>query len=62
MPGRLLAFRDEYPARTIDCTDLQGDRAVDEGEREGIIFGHVDLLGGYLDWDASVVRRTPTEA
>lgn len=57
--ARLLEFRDEYPARTIDCTAQQGDVAVDEDERDSITFGRIDLIGGYLDWDASVVRRTP---
>ncbi|MGE8128485.1 hypothetical protein ACQKQD_16040 [Methylobacterium sp. NPDC080182] len=60
--ARLMAFRDEYPARTIDCTDLQGDLSVDEDEKDGITFGRIDLIGGYLDWDASVVRRTSVPA
>lgn len=60
--ARLIAFRDEHPARVIDCTDLPGDRPVDEDERDGIVSGHIDLLGGYLDWEASVVRRTPVPA
>lgn len=60
--ARLLALRDEYPARTIDCTALQDGHNVDEDEKDGIMFGHIDLIGGYLDWDASVVRRTPVPA
>lgn len=60
--ARLMALDEERPVRTIDCTALQGDLAVDEDEKDGIMFGHIDLIGGYPEWDASVVRRTPVPA
>lgn len=60
--ARLMAMRDRYPERIIDCTTLQGDLVVDEQERDKLVFGRIELLGGYLDWDASVVRRTPVPA
>lgn len=57
--ARMMALREECSVQTIDCTALQGDRPVNEDERDGILFGRIDLLGGYLDSDPSVVRRTP---
>lgn len=60
--ARLMALNKKRPVRTIDCTALGDDLQVTEDERDDILSGHIDLLGGYLDCDASVVRRTPVPA
>lgn len=60
--NRLLELRSKHSVQTIDCTDLQGDLPLNGDERDDIVSGRIDLLGGYLDWDSSVVRRTPVPA
>ncbi len=59
--ARLRACVAERPIRTIDCTAFQGAVEVTEEERDDIVVGQAELVGGYLDWDASVIRRTPAE-
>ncbi|MCK2054971.1 phage terminase large subunit family protein [Methylobacterium sp. 37f] len=62
--ARLRTFREGKPIRTIDCTTLgaEGEIPVSEAERESISFDGTEIIGGYLDWDASVIRRIPSEA
>lgn len=59
--ARLRAFREGKPIRTIDCTALgaEGEIPVSEAERQSISFDGTEIIGGYLDWDASVIRRIP---
>lgn len=58
----LMAFRETKPIRTIDCTGLGLDEVIPVSDEEhgGIDFGGIELIGGYLDWDASVIRRIPS--
>lgn len=59
--ARLMALEQRDPVRFIDCTELAPDaeRPVNEVEQDGIGAGRIEIRGGYLDWDASVIRRIP---
>lgn len=49
--------------RTIDCTALgpRGEIPVSEDERDSVLAGGIEILGGYLDWDASRILRIPSQ-
>ena len=57
--ARLMDLRRLQVRQVIDCTGMDGELHPGEETCEGIIDGRVELLGGYLDWDARVIRRIP---
>jgi hypothetical protein len=62
--ARLMALREAEPIRVIDCTALapEGQITVSDEERDSILCGRIEILGGYLDWDASRILRIPSPA
>ena len=59
--ARLRAHRDADPVRTIDCTALGdgGEIRLTEEEADRIPIGGIEIVGGYVDWEASAIRRIP---
>ncbi|MBY0251367.1 MAG: hypothetical protein K2X54_08300, partial [Methylobacterium organophilum] len=62
--ARLMAHRERSPIRIIDCADLdlRGQVTISEEERDEIYAGRIEIIGGYLDWDASRILRIPEAA
>lgn len=62
--ARLRAHRDANPVRTIDCTALGdgGEIRLTEEEADRILFGGIEIVGGYVNWHASAIWRIPSSA
>ncbi|ARO54041.1 hypothetical protein B2G69_07710 [Methylorubrum zatmanii] len=57
--ARLMDLHRPTPVQVIDCTKMNGELHPGEETCEGILAGRVELIGGWLDWDAGIVRRIP---
>lgn len=57
--ARLMDLHRRSPVQVIDCTQMEGELHPGEETCDGILSGRVELIGGWLDYDAGIVRRTP---